>query len=72
MEREPILFGAPRWLCAAQDTGTLKFVSDTEGRIKTLEGVMVLSVGDYIIHGVNGELYPCKPDIFEKTYERTE
>ena len=37
--------------------------------IKTLEGVMTATVGDYIIKGVNGEFYPCKPDIFEKTYE---
>lgn len=37
--------------------------------IKTLEGDMVASIGDYIIQGVNGEIYPCKPDIFEKTYE---
>lgn len=38
-------------------------------KIKTLEGVMTADVGDYIIKGVNGEFYPCKPDIFEKTYE---
>lgn len=38
-------------------------------KIETLEGVMNASVGDYIIKGVNGEYYPCKPDIFEKTYE---
>ena len=38
--------------------------------IKTLEGTMMASLGDYIIKGVNGEFYPCKPDIFEKTYER--
>lgn len=38
--------------------------------IETLEGTMKASVGDYIIKGVNGEFYPCKPDIFEKTYER--
>lgn len=37
--------------------------------ISTLEGEMQASVGDYIIKGVNGEFYPCKPDIFEKTYE---
>ena len=30
---------------------------------------MIANVGDYIIKGINGELYPCKPDIFEKTYE---
>lgn len=40
--------------------------------IKTLEGDMKASVGDYIITGVNGEQYPCKPDIFEKTYEKVE
>ena len=40
--------------------------------IKTLEGDMLVSLGDYIIRGVNGEYYPCKPDIFEKTYERVE
>ena len=37
--------------------------------IPTLEGVMKALSGDYIIKGVNGEFYPCKPDIFEKTYE---
>lgn len=37
--------------------------------IKTLEGIMTISDGDYIIKGVNGEFYPCKPDIFEQTYE---
>lgn len=36
--------------------------------IKTLEGVMVAKVGDYIIRGVHGEIYPCKADIFQKTY----
>lgn len=38
-------------------------------KIETLEGVMKASVGDYIIKGVNGEFYPCNPDIFNKTYE---
>ncbi len=37
--------------------------------IDTLEGIMSTSIGDYIIKGVNGEFYPCKADIFEKTYE---
>lgn len=37
--------------------------------IVTLEGTMHAEVGDWIITGVNGEQYPCKPDIFEKTYE---
>lgn len=37
--------------------------------IKTLEGIHLVSWGDWIIRGVKGELYPCKPDIFEATYE---
>lgn len=37
--------------------------------INTLEGVMLANVGDWIIRGVAGELYPCKPDIFAQTYE---
>lgn len=37
--------------------------------IKTLEGKMLANYGDYIIKGVEGEFYPCKPDIFHKTYE---
>ena len=37
--------------------------------IKTLEGTMRVGVGDWIIKGVKGEFYPCKPDIFEATYD---
>lgn len=40
--------------------------------IKTLEGNMYISPGDYIITGIKGERYPCKPDIFEATYEPCE
>ena len=40
--------------------------------IKTLEGELKASIGDWIIKGVKGEFYPCKPDIFKKTYERVE
>ena len=40
--------------------------------IRTLEGDMFASVGDWIIQGIKGEVYPCKPDIFEATYERVE
>lgn len=38
-------------------------------KIKTLEGTMEAVENDWIIKGINGEFYPCKPDIFEKTYE---
>jgi hypothetical protein len=37
--------------------------------IETLEGTMLASPGDWVIRGVKGEFYPCKPDIFEETYE---
>lgn len=37
--------------------------------IPTLEGEMICSIGDYVIRGVQGGLYPCKPGIFEQTYE---
>ena len=41
-------------------------------KIETLEGPIYASVGDMIIKGIHGEFYPCKPDIFEKTYELVE
>lgn len=40
--------------------------------IKTLEGEMLITNGDYVIKGIQGEFYPCKPDIFAKTYEPAE
>ena len=48
------------------------YQTNKEVFLYTLEGVMKASVGDYIITGVNGEQYPCKPDVFEKTYELVE
>lgn len=45
------------------------FATEEPMDIETLEGVMHASAGDYIITGVEGERYPCKPDIFKKTYE---
>lgn len=45
------------------ETGALKLM------IQTLEGAMEASVGDYIIKGIKGEFYPCKPDIFALTYD---
>lgn len=41
-------------------------------KIETLEGLMIATEGDYIIKGVQGEFYPCKPDIFTETYEEAE
>lgn len=52
---------------------------DTEGHITAWQllidsfvGMMYAEIGDYIIKGVNGEFYPCKPDVFAKTYEAVE
>lgn len=47
-------------------------VTSNEFQIKTLEGWHTATLGDYIIRGVHGEFYPCKPDIFAKTYEAPE
>jgi len=46
------------------------YQTDKEMDIEMLEGTMKASPGDWIIKGVHGEIYPCKPDIFEKTYEK--
>ena len=64
---------APAWLIAAtkkspQEVGALH-VFPPIARIVTLEGPMTANQGDFIIRGVKGELYPCKPDIFAATYE---
>lgn len=47
-----------------------KVVAEKGLKIFTLEGPHIASIGDYIIKGVNGEFYPCKPNIFEKNYEK--
>ena len=52
--------------------GIEAYQTDKEMIIHTLEGDMKASVGDYIITGLRGEKYPCKPDIFEKSYELVE
>lgn len=54
------------------DNGPFERRSGLWCEIKTLEGTMTAHEGDYIIQGVNGEIYPCKPDIFHKTYEPAE
>lgn len=62
-------FYVPEWAAKAYEDGTIYFKDQGEMYIKTPEGDHHASVGDYIIRGVNGELYPCKPDVFEKTYD---
>ena len=50
--------------CSADMRGNVPII-----RINTIEGQMIARPGDWIIKGVKGEFYPCKPDIFEATYE---
>ena len=67
------LDATPEWILEAVRNKTLYYDDAHENLFaKTLEGDMRVSDGDYIIKGVNGEIYPCKPDIFEKTYEKVE
>ena len=64
-------FYIPTWGIKAYREGILFFDGPTL-KIKTLEGDITASVNDFIIQGVNNEIYSCKPDIFEKTYEKVE
>lgn len=63
----------PEWITEAIEEEKVYFVVIDAGdiimKIETLEGTHTAERGDYIIQGVKGELYPCKPDIFELTYE---
>ena len=59
----------PDWFMDRVSDNSIITHSDGTCEIKTLEGIMKADKGDFIILGVNGEVYPCKPDIFEKTYE---
>jgi hypothetical protein len=82
--KKPVIIEAIQWLGEESFDELYKFtdadnnygiVGMKNGRgdiaqITTLEGVMDAQPGDFIIKGVQGELYPCKPDIFEKTYEK--
>lgn len=85
--KKPVIIEAEQWdgnpnlwldknknklLIEAYETGNMVIPTDGTLRIKTLEGTHIASIGDYIIKGVKGEFYPCKPDIFEMTYEKVE
>lgn len=63
--------GEPEWIVQAIQSGDVWFNQEVGTLcINTLEGVMSASQNDYIIRGVQGEIYPCKPEIFELTYEK--
>ena len=62
----------PTWLVAAIAAGEVTPVAGGGIDIDTKAGVVRADVGDWLIQGVKGELYPCKPDIFAATYEPAE
>ena len=76
--KKPVVIQAEAWMGTTEqynkfvDEGIISPVLHEDGScmISTMEGVMKCNLNDWIIRGVNGEHYPCKPDIFEKTYEK--
>ena len=74
--KKPIVIEAMRWDGSNQSAAQImhwcgRKLENGNGLmiIDTLEGDMRANVGDWIIRGIQGEIYPCKPDIFEETYE---
>lgn len=80
--KKPVVIEAVQWDGTWENAAEIKkFSSDVFEQhdldfkrqylyIKTLEGIFIISPNDYIIKGVKGEFYPCKPDIFEMIYEK--
>ena len=75
--KKPVVIDAVKWvpckgICSPHVDSDGVTHTITECGIQTLEGFMRLKKGDWIITGVEGERYPCKGHIFEKTYEKVE
>jgi len=79
--KKPVVIEAEQWFPGRHIAGVVNspVLEPTDvnptgayGQVHTLEGVMICHPGDWIITGVKGERYPCKPDIFEMTYEAME
>lgn len=78
-KKKPVVVEAREWTGTLTNANDLLEWSDNiinlvgkQLTIRTLEGIMTAEIGDWIIKGVHGEFYPCKPDIFEETYESVE
>jgi hypothetical protein len=74
--KKPVVISAMQWkgdffevISFPAIDGLCIELEDDKLKIHTLEGNMTANIGDWIIIGVNGEIYPCKDDIFKKTYE---
>lgn len=75
--KKPVVIDATQWFKDGDHWAVAKYKSHDHrlqgcGWVRTLEGGHIVTPGDWIITGVKGEHYPCKPDIFEMTYERME
>lgn len=68
LNRKIVCPPGPIWFVEAEDQDKIQLHGDTLS-IHTPEGVMEAKPGDWVIRGIKGELYPCKPDIFAATYE---
>ena len=66
------IFPVPDWFKEKMATNKVVLHNDLTADIETLEGIIHANYGDFIIKGVAGEIYPCKPDIFMETYECVE
>lgn len=81
-KKKPIVVEAVQWtgdnideifgFCTAAYLDADNTRNEVELHIRTREGGLVANDGDYIIKGIQGEYYPCKPDVFERTYELIE
>ena len=76
IRKKPVVVEAVRWnsknyfdIIRLTGRRDIRFFDDGSCIIPTLEGDMIAKKGDYIIKGIKGEFYPCKPDIFNATYE---
>ena len=66
--KKPVVINATQWFKHGDHHAVGNKPYSENGHIQTLEGIMIVCPGDWIITGVKGEHYPCKPDIFEMTY----
>lgn len=70
--KKPVVIEAKQWFKMGDHPAVGQHAESDKGYIHTIEGIMLVTPGDYIITGVQGEHYPCKPDIFDMTYEPVE
>jgi hypothetical protein len=66
--KKPVVIEATQWFKDGDHPHVVAFKHTDNGEIMTLEGPYIVTPGDWIITGVLGEVYPCKPDIFSMTY----